>query len=188
MIPATSAAQLTTSTLNVLLPGLVSHYGAGQPVDLHIQVVSLHDFQIYAGNQEMDCITTLEVQFWVHTVDGGLEMAADLILKDVQVGLIAPITNMSLVIDITRINVGSVTVVSDTIGKLSGVLIKSEINNGFKVAQPSLNAFLATKPFNFPTSIFGLFELHGLTLSYYDSYLYVGISPVFIGLPSAAYE
>ena len=54
----------------------------------------------------MECITTLEVQFWVHTVDGGLEMAADLILKDVEVGLIAPITNMSLVIDITRINVG----------------------------------------------------------------------------------
>jgi hypothetical protein len=61
MIPATAAVQLTTTTLNVLLPGLVSKYGAGLPVDLHVQIISLHDFQIYAGNQEMDCITTLEV-------------------------------------------------------------------------------------------------------------------------------
>ena len=76
--------------------------------------------------------------------DGTSEMACDLILKDVEVGLIAPITDMSLVIDITRINVGSVTVVSDTFGKLSSILIRTEINNGFRIVQPTLNAvFLA---------------------------------------------
>ena len=112
--------------------------------------------------------------------DGTSEMACDLILKDVQIGLIAPITDMSLVIDITRINVGSVTVVSDTFGKLSSILIRTEINNGFRIVQPTLNAFLSTKPFTFPTHILGVFDLHSMNLAYYNSYLYVGVTPVFV--------
>lgn len=40
---------------------------------------------------------------------------------------------MSLAVNITRINVGSVNVISDTFGKLSGLVIKTEINNGFRI-------------------------------------------------------
>lgn len=40
---------------------------------------------------------------------------------------------MSLTIDVTRLNVGSVDVISCTFGKLSGLTIKLEINNGFRV-------------------------------------------------------
>lgn len=88
---------------------------------------------------------------------------------------------MSLTIDVTRLNVGSVDVISCTFGKLSGLTIKLEINNGFRVFQPKLNAILALKPINFPTNVFGIFELTQLTLSYYDNYIYAGITPIFIG-------
>jgi len=60
-------------------------------------------------------------------------MAADLMLNNIEVGFIAPVTNMSLAVNITRINVGSVNVISDTFGKLSGLIIKTEINNGFRI-------------------------------------------------------
>lgn len=87
----------------------------------------------------------LELQFWVNLADGSKVLAADLMLNNIDLGFIAPITNMSLAISITRINVGSVTIISSTFGHLSGLVIKTEINNGFRVVQPSLNNWLATK-------------------------------------------
>lgn len=65
--------------------------------------------------------------------------------------------------------------------------VKLEINNGFKVAKPFLNKLLASKPLNFPKNVFGLFELTAMTLSYYDDYIYAGITPIFIG-PESVYE
>jgi len=111
-------------------------------------------------------------------------MAADLILNDVALGFVAPITDMTLAISITKINVGSVTVVSDTFGKLSALLIRTEINNGFRVVQPTLNAWLLTKAYTFPTHL-GVFDLHSMNLAYYDNYVYCGITPVFVALPVA---
>jgi len=66
---------------------------------------------------------------------------------------------MNLTIAVERINVGSVDVISCTFGKLSGLVIKTEINNGFRVIQPSLNNWFSKKILNFPTNIFGIFEL-----------------------------
>lgn len=129
----------------------------------------------------MDGVITLELQFHVQKPDGTSEMAAALKLSDTEFGFIAPIDNMSLTIALTRLNVGSVDVLSCTFGRLSGLTIKLEINNGFRVVQPSLNAWLGKKAINFPTNIFGLFELQQLTLSYYNNYIYAGITPIFIG-------
>ena len=122
----------------------------------------------------------LELQFWITNSDLTRELAADLMLNNIDIGFIAPITEMSLAISITRINVGSVNVLSSTFGHLSGLVIKTEINNGFRIVQPSLNAWLATKQITFPEHILGVFQLEQMTLSYYDNYLYVGITPVFI--------
>jgi len=88
---------------------------------------------------------------------------------------------MSLTIAVERLNVGSVDVLSCAFGKLSGLTIKLEINNGFRVVQPEINHKLAKKPINFPTNILGLFELRQLTLSYYNNYIYAGLTPIFIG-------
>lgn len=50
MIPVTANFKLTTSSLNVLLPGIAGHYGADLPVDIHINIISLGKFQIFEAN------------------------------------------------------------------------------------------------------------------------------------------
>ena len=71
------------------------------------------------------------------------------------------------------------------IGKLNPLTLKLEINNGFRVAQPIINHKLSNHVIHFPTNIFGIFELSRLTISYYNNYIYAGITPIFIG-PQAA--
>jgi len=172
---------LTTTTLNVLLPGIMSYYGPGMPVDTFFVLHSLGGFTSTAGNQEMLGKATLELQFWVTNSDGVLEYAAGLTLKDTAFGFIAPITDMSLAIEVTKLNVDKVVVLQCSWGKLNAVTVKLEINNGYRIIEPTLNHFLRKHPIQFPTNIFGVFELEQLTLSYYDDYVYAGITPIFIG-------
>lgn len=63
---------------------------------------------------------------------------------------------------------------------MSGPIIKSDINNGFKMGSKSLNEFLATKPFNVPTHFMGVFELQAMDWYFYNNYVYVGMTPVFV--------
>lgn len=179
---------VTTTTLNVLLPGIMSAYGAGQPVDTFFQLHQLGGFTSSAGNQEMKGVATLELQFWVPNSNGELEYAAGLMLDDTAFGFIAPITDMSLVIEVTKLNVDKVEILQCSWGKLNAVSVKLEINNGYRVIEPALNHFLKQNPINFPTNIFGIFELKALTLSYYDNYVYAGITPIFIGPTETVYE
>jgi hypothetical protein len=43
-VPAKAPFDITTTSLNVLLPGIMSYYGAGLPVDIHFDVISLGQF------------------------------------------------------------------------------------------------------------------------------------------------
>ena len=115
---------LTTTNLNVLLPGIMSHYGAGQPVDVHFNVIQLGDFESFQNNQEMQGVMTLDLQYWVHTKTGGFEKACDMVLHDSKFGFIAPTVDMSLTVELTKFNVDRVEIVSDTFGFISGATIK----------------------------------------------------------------
>lgn len=132
----------------------------------------------------MQGVITLELQFWVTKTDGTQEQAAALMLKDTAFGFIAPVSDLTLTIQTTKLNVDSVDVLQCAFGRLSGVSIKLEINNGYRIFEPTLNKVLSHKEINFPSNVFGLFELRSLTLSYYDNYIYAGLTPIFIG-PSA---
>lgn len=56
-----------------------------------------------------------------------------------------------------------------------------ELNLGFAIAQPMINAKLEENPIQLPTSVLGLFKLKSINLGYYDDYLYAGVTPVFDG-------
>jgi len=73
-----------------------------------------------------------------------------------------------------------VTVNSCAFGNLSALKLKLELNKGFKIARPIINDKLAAMTITVPSNIAGVFELHNLTLSYYDNYLYAGATPVFL--------
>ena len=76
--------------------------------------------------------------------------------------------------------VGTVVVNSCSFGRLGALKLKLELNKGFKIAQPTINASLADMQISVPNNIGGVFELHDLNLSYFDSYLYAGATPNFL--------
>jgi hypothetical protein len=125
--------------------------------------------------------TSLNLQFWVQKADGTEEMACELELDGAVFKFTALIDNMDIALNLTKFNVDSVNVVSDTFGKLSSLLIKTKINNGFRIGIPFINVFLAKHQIKFPSNIFGIFELSDLTLGYYDNYIFAGATPTFIG-------
>lgn len=88
---------------------------------------------------------------------------------------------MDVSLNITRVNIDNVDVVSDTFGRLSGLTIKVELNNAFRIGLPVFNKVLAKHQIKIPSNIAGLFELSDLTLGYHDDYIYAGATPTFIG-------
>ena len=54
-------------------------------------------------------------------------------LTDTKFGFIAPTEGMSLTVQLTTVNVDSVTVLMSTIGNLSAISIKLKINNGYRI-------------------------------------------------------
>lgn len=97
----------------------------------------------------------------------------------------ALVENMDVSLNITKVNIDNVDVVSDTFGRLSGLTIKVELNNAFRIGLPEFNVVLAKHTISIPSNIFGLFVLSDLTLGYHDDYIYAGATPTFIG-PSSS--
>jgi len=133
---------ITTTTLEILFPGMVATYGAGVPVDIYFELEKLGGFRVFKGNQEMKGLMTLDLQFWIAKPEGYPEYAVGLTLTDTTFGFIAPVTDMTLDLQLTKINVDHVTVTHCAWGSLSAAKIKLEINNGYRVAEPVINYFL----------------------------------------------
>ena len=181
MIPSSIPLGLTTDTVDIILPGIKGHYGSGLPVDVRFNVTALGNFLISEANVEMSGDTSLALEFWVEMADGTKEMAADLQLSDIDFKFTALINDMDVALNITKINISSVSVISDTFGKLSALTIKVKLNNGFRIGLPFLNILLTKFQIPIPSNIFGIFELSNLTLGYHDNYLYAGATPTFVG-------
>ena len=123
---------------------------------------------------------SLDMQFWVEKNDTTTELAAELNLNDIDFDFSALITDMNITFNITKINIDSVNVVSDTFGKLSALTLKLKLNNGFRIMLPLLNAFISKFHLAFPSDIFGIFQLSDLVLEYFDGYIYAGATPTFL--------
>lgn len=71
-------------------------------------------------------------------------------------------------------------VISCAWGNLSALQLKVTINNALRLAIPFMNSKLANLVISLPTHVLGYFDLVDMTLSYYDDYIYVGITPLFV--------
>ena len=180
-MPAFVPFKLTTDSIEILLPGITKTYGSGLPVDVRFNVTKLGNFQVSEANEEMSGTTTLTLEFWVEQTSGLPAMAADLRLNDVDFKFTALVNDMDVSLNITKVNIDSVDVISDTIGRLSALTIKLELNNGFRIGLPIFNKILAKHQISIPSNILGLFELSDLTLGYHNDYIYAGATPTFIG-------
>lgn len=181
-LPEKVPFDMTTTTLNAFLPGIMSYYGAGLPVDVHFQVFELGNFDSQEANDIMSGETTLELEFWVETVAGTKEKAASIRLIDTEFAFSALINDMTLALNLSKVNIDSVTILSCTFGRLSSLVVKTELNNAFRIFMPTLNTILAKRTITFPSNFFGIFNLTNLTLDYYDHYIFAGATPLFIGV------
>ena len=101
-------------------------------------------------------------------------------LIDTQFGFTITVNNMTMNIQLATTNVDKITVNSCSFGKLSALLLKTELNNFFRLFTPIINRDLQNHSFTVPSNIGGIFMLSNLTLGYYNKYLYVGFTPTFI--------
>jgi len=187
-VPASIPVQLNTDTVDLLLPGIKKHYGSGVPVDVRFNVTSLGNFQVSEANEEMSGTTTLALEFWVEPEGAATEMAADLTLNDIDFKFTALVNNMDVSLNITKLNIDTIDVISDTFGRLSSAALKLKLNNAFRLGLPFFNILLNSNPIPVPSNILGIFELSDLTIGYHDDYIYAGATPTFIGPSSAAIE
>ena len=128
----------------------------------------------------MSGTTSLDLQFWVEKADSTKELACELSLSDMDFDFSALVTDMNITLNITKINIDKVDIVSDTFGKLSALTLKLKLNNGFRIMLPLLNVFLSKFNVSIPSNIFGIFELSNLNLDYFDGYIYAGATPTFL--------
>jgi len=129
----------------------------------------------------MKGVASLDLQFWIPKDGGYPEYAAGMTITDATFGFVAPIDDMTLTLQITKLHIDEIEVTHCAWGDLHPRLIKLEVNVGERIFEPIMNKWLSSKPLQFPTEILGMFKLEELTLSYYDDYVYAGITPVFIG-------
>ena len=108
-------------------------------------------------------------------------------LVDTSFSFTVLVNNMTINAQLGTTNVDKVTVNSCTFGKLSALLLKTELNNFFRVFTPIINKDLQNHAFTVPSNIFGIFILSNLTIGYYNNYIYLGMTPTFIA-PALAVE
>ena len=104
-IPAGVPLTLNTGTINILLPGISDYYGSSQPVDVHFNVTSLGNFQVFEANSKMSGTTSLNLQFWVEKADSTKELACELNLSDMEFDFSALVTDMNITLNITKFNI-----------------------------------------------------------------------------------
>lgn len=178
-VPSISPLPLTTTTVDLLMPGIADYYGADLPVDVHFKILSFKNFTVNS-NPYMKIQGSMNMQFYVEMPDGTFPMAADIDLDDLTFTFTVAIQNMNLTANISNLNIGSISENSCSFGDLHTLQMKVELNNVFRIIMPSINKFLSKKTVMVPNQIGGLFELSDLYLAYYDNYLYAGATPTFI--------
>ena len=94
-------------------------------------------------------------------------------------------TGYQLELKIDQVYVDKVKIVSCSFGSLSAFTLKIELNNGFRLFLPIINKELVGYTLTVPNNIFGLFLLSDLTISYYNNYIYLGMTPTFLAPASA---
>ena len=158
---------------------MLKYYGS-EPVNMLITINSIVDTVLKEKNSIMGATVTMTVDFWCNNTAGAMELATSLTFNDTDLQFTALINNMTVGIQLSKINVDKITDNFCAWGKLHTTTMKIAINNAFRVLIPSLNKVLTTKSFSLPTHIGNLFILSNLSLAYFNDYLYLGITPTFV--------
>jgi hypothetical protein len=134
----------------------------------------------------INALATMTIEFWALSSTGP-SLATSMTLVDTAIGFGIIVNNMTMEFQLGTTNVDKVVVNSCSFGKLSALLMKTELNNFFRLFTPTINKDLAAHTFTVPSNVGGIFILSNLVISYYDNYIYFGMTPTFI-TPALAVE
>lgn len=177
--------EITTSQLNAFLPGIQSYYG-DVPVAVKYTITKLGNFSTTANVAMINALATMTIEFWALSSTGP-SLATSMTLVDTAIGFGIVVNSMTIEFQLGTTNVDKVVVNSCSFGKLSALLMKTELNNFFRLFTPIINKDLAAHTFTVPSNVGGIFILSNLVISYYDNYIYFGMTPTFI-TPALAVE
>ena len=82
--------------MNLIFPGLKNYYGPGVPLDVHIKVNELGEFEITAADQVMAGLANFDMELWANKADGTREKAVSLTLGEVAFGFSLIINDMDI--------------------------------------------------------------------------------------------
>jgi len=149
-------------------------------------VNSIENVQISEANEAMGAEFTLTANFWANNVDTNVpELAASLSFNDTEFSFSAIVSDMTLAMQIIRVNIDHITENSCSWGKIRTTPDKIAINNAFRALIPTINSKLSTVLVQVPTHLGRYFILSDLVLGYGDEYMSLGLTPTFTK-PSAA--
>ena len=90
------------------------------------------------------------------------------------------VNNFIATAEISKFLVDKVNIVTSTIGNISAVKMKIEINTVSKLLVPEINKFVSKYQVPIPQDILNIFTLSDLFLEYKDGYIFGGATPTFL--------
>lgn len=171
---------ITTSELNIGLPGISGHYGPDQFVDIAINLTSVQEITTRKDDNTVSAMSAANVKFYVHKTDGTKELAVDIDGQQMYTNFTVLIFGDAVAGNVTAVSVGKVKQNSCTFGKIPLTTEKFFLNKIINTFLPSINEFLNSKRLILPTELFGIFTLSDLVIKYYDYYVMIGATPTFI--------
>lgn len=174
-----NSTTLVASDLDIAFPGFSKHYGADAIVDIFGNCTDLHDFSSSAANQDVTLYGTANLQFWPR-FNGTTELAVSINVEDIKFTGGIAVNNFEASADISTFLVDKIEVLHSTIGNISALKLKLELNTVSKILVPSLNKWLQKYQIPIPSNVFGIFTLSNLFLGYQDGYITAGATPTFV--------
>ena len=178
-VDPTSSFQLTTSALNILMPGFSNAYG-DEPVNVFFTLDTIDSVTIAEQDSTMGADFTLTMNFYANNTQNEMELAAIMTFNDTNFTFSAPVENMNISLQIVTVNVDKISSSFCSWGNIHTAPDKIAINNAVRAILPSVNKKLDGLSYEFPTHLGKYFLLSDLSLGYFNDYLSLGITPTFV--------
>ena len=133
---------LTTSDLNIILPGLIATYGQDRQVKLQYDVLDASDFRSRYGKDYLISSATVNVKFWVVQESGEEELAVDMNLYNITNKITLTVEDFALNAFLREFRLHGVEVTHSTIGMLNPSTIRMKLNTVNQVIVTLTNVIL----------------------------------------------
>lgn len=170
---------LTTTDLNIMLPGMVNTYGKNRPVKLEFEVLDFGDFRSKFAKDYMIATATVNVRFWVTRENNIDELAVEMNLYNITNKVSLIVNDFRAKVAIREFRLHGVEVTHSALGLLNPNTIRLKLNTVNSVIVTLGNIILQNFEVALPRSLAGMFTLNDLNLEYFDGYIYAGVTPSF---------